>query len=371
MNVPVKDGASIKRAETTGSKPEEGVTSQLRDDIGQIRAEMGGTIEELHGRLNPAVLKEQALDQFREAKEAIKAEMKAEFLEAASSLKAEVKAEIVEVKSRIREEFQEAKAAVREATIGKVEDMVQNAQGAIRDASGSVVGTIRANPIPAALAGVGMAWLVISARSQAARRSRVVIGNERGMDRNGHGSNLVHHASDVLGDALRNVGDTAGKAGQTFQRAAGRVAHQAGALAQQAEATAVAATQATGGAIGTLAHQTQDAAVQLAQGAKREAMRLETTLERTYGDNPLAVGAAILAVGTAIGLAIPITRREEDAIGPARDQVFGKAEEMAHRALEKFQDVAHHLGEGGTPGGQSDATYGATKANRSATAPSR
>ena len=106
--------------------------SKLRESIAHTRAEMGGTIQELHGRLNPALLKEQAMDQFHEAKESVKAEVKAEFHSAASSLRAEVKAELDDAKSKIREEFMEAKAAVREATIGKVENMVHSAQDTVR-----------------------------------------------------------------------------------------------------------------------------------------------------------------------------------------------------------------------------------------------
>ena len=53
-----------------------------RAQIARTRDEMGATIEELHGRLNPVVLKEQALEQFHEATETVKEELQLRLKEA-------------------------------------------------------------------------------------------------------------------------------------------------------------------------------------------------------------------------------------------------------------------------------------------------
>ena len=59
-----------------------------------------------------------------------------------------------------------AKETVRDATVGKVEEMAQSARGALDDVSttayearNGIIDTIRQNPIPAAMAGIGLAWL--------------------------------------------------------------------------------------------------------------------------------------------------------------------------------------------------------------------
>ncbi len=328
-------------------------TSHLRESIAQTRADLGGTIEALHGRLNPAVLKEQALDQFHQAKESVKAELKAELQGAAAAIRAEAKAELADAKSKIQDSLLEAKNAVREATIGKVETMVHNAQDTVRDTGSSLVETIKANPIPAVLAGVGLAWLFMGARSDSTRRTRGM--NQ--MPRPGE-IGVFDGSTDrgVVGAAVRHVGDAASSVAHTVQRTAGSVAHGASDLAHGAASTASAATHAVGEKLGQAAHSTQDAAMSLAHGtqdlaaglahgAQDQAMRLGRRAETTYHENPLAVGAAVLALGTAVGLAVPITHREEEWMGEVRDQVMGKAQEFAHGALDKVQDAAKHVAE--------------------------
>ena len=46
--------------------------------------------------------------------------------------------------------------------------------------------------------------------------------------------------------------------------------------------------------------------------------------------NPLAVGAVAMAVGAAVGLALPETRREQELMGDARDRVVDNAKSMAN-----------------------------------------
>jgi hypothetical protein len=64
-----------------------------------------------------------------------------------------------------------AKETVREATVGKVEDMantagalVSDAGDTVREAGSGIVDTITRNPIPAAMVGVGLGWLALSRR---------------------------------------------------------------------------------------------------------------------------------------------------------------------------------------------------------------
>ncbi|MEO6576601.1 MAG: hypothetical protein ABIP89_22325, partial [Polyangiaceae bacterium] len=55
-----------------------------------------------------------------------------------------------------------------------------------------------------------------------------------------------------------------------------------------------------------------------------------------------------LAVGTAVGLAIPSTRREDEWMGDVRDNVLGKAQDYAQGALDRVEDVAKHVAEDAT-----------------------
>jgi len=57
-------------------------------------------------------------------------------------------------------------------------------------------------------------------------------------------------------------------------------------------------------------------------------------------ENPLAVGAASLALGAAIGLAIPETQRENQLLGEARDSVMDKTMGTAQDTMQKVGTIA-------------------------------
>src|SRR5215211_6635801 len=60
---------------------------------------------------------------------------------------------------------EDIKDGIREATIGRVEEMAQEVGDKLNDVSYGFVGAIRENPLPAAMAGIGLAWLFMSRKS--------------------------------------------------------------------------------------------------------------------------------------------------------------------------------------------------------------
>ena len=55
----------------------------------------------------------------------------------------------------------EARDKIREATVGRVERIVDDAGQTATQTGNNLVSTIRQNPVPAALAGIGIGWLVM------------------------------------------------------------------------------------------------------------------------------------------------------------------------------------------------------------------
>jgi hypothetical protein len=269
---------------------------------------MGDTIEEIHGRLNPTVLKEEALEQFQEAKTKLKAELG----EAREAFKTEVRSELTQ-----------AKEALREATIGKVEHMVHNAQDTVKETGHSLVDAIKENPIPAALTGVGLAWLFLGTRSGSA-------GRRQG---NGAGSGRPSGTGGTRPSVSDKIGETASDIAHTAQTATGDAIQGATEMAHQVKTT-----------IGETAHRAGEAAEHLATEAGKQGKRLGAKLQGTFRDNPLAVGVAVMAAGTAVALAIPISNKEKQLMGETQGKFMQKAEKFAHGALEKADDATEELG---------------------------
>ncbi|HEX5579426.1 MAG TPA: DUF3618 domain-containing protein, partial [Candidatus Limnocylindria bacterium] len=130
----------------------------------------------------------------------------------------------------------QAKDNVREATIGRLEDTT-------RGLSEMVFETIKRNPIPTAMAGVGLAMLWRN-RSQQTNGDRLHPNAYPGMPStsyfNSQGQDLGSKVGDAaarVGDAASTVGDGVGGAVSSLadgaQQATGEIAERAGATAQQ------------------------------------------------------------------------------------------------------------------------------------------
>jgi len=87
---------------------------------------------------------------------------------------------------------------------------------------------------------------------------------------------------------------------------------------------------------GAVADRTQDAAATVARQTRHQVRRLEDR----FHENPLAVGAAALAIGAAVGLALPHTAKEDELMGSARDSLMDQARATTDDAINKVKHVA-------------------------------
>ena len=232
-------------------------TEAIRNDIEQTRAQMSGTIDEIQERLSPTRL------------------------------------------------MNEAKETVRDATVGKVTGMMNNAG---RSAEG-IVDRIREHPVSAAMIGLGAWWLINklpagdSGTSSYARR----YGNY-GSDRD----------RNYGGDRDRNYGSDYDTRDEQYGWS------QQGGDARGVREMAHDATE-------TISDYTSRGQQRMSEMTQRA----ESQFNRWMRENPLAVGAAAIAVGAAIGMAIPETDRENELIGETRDRLVDKAQEMASEKVEQ------------------------------------
>lgn len=236
-----------------------------RAEIERTRADMSETVDAIQERLSPDTLKEQAKDR------------------------------------------------VKEATVGKAQE-----------AGSGIVGTIRQNPVPAALTGIGLGWLLVSARRQSA-------GQEARLYR--------RPAYDATYDYPPRYEESV-SSGASPGQALGRARDSVGETASQAQDKASQAVSQAQDKAGQVAVRTQDRVSQLGNQARYQARRASGGFQRMLQENPLAVGALAAGVGAAVGLAIPETAKEHEVMGEARDTLVEKAQEKAQDAQQKVQRVA-------------------------------
>lgn len=204
----------------------------IRRDIEQTRARMGETIETLGDRLNPSRLRQQVKDN------------------------------------------------VREATIGRMKTMADNARNRMTQGGRGLVETVKENPIPAAMIVGGLGWLLFGSRRQESAES-----------------------PEPPGMARRAAGST--------QAAAHRVAESTGAAA----------------------HRVADRSQVVAQ-------RVTRRVSETYDESPLILGAFAAAAGLAIGMSVPASRREAALMGAKRDELVERAKERVQDTAERAKHAA-------------------------------
>ena len=92
--------------------------------------------------------------------------------------------------------------------------------------------------------------------------------------------------------------------------------------------------------VGTLSGQVQVAAGNLGSQVKTQAQAGAGWFGTTLQENPLVIGAMALVAGLGLGLAVPETSYENQALGKTRDQLFDKATEAATDLTQKVTVVA-------------------------------
>jgi hypothetical protein len=265
------------------------------------------------------------------------------------------------------------KQNLHDATIGKAEHMARVAVDRVDDTRHSIMDNVRENPIPAALVGIGLGWLYLNSRrdhhdssSRDFRYDREYAAYRRGYSPYERGFTTEFGRSGVADgepgrpdygedrgaldraeDMGERVRERAGEAASHARERAGELAHRAQErvteIANDVRDTAHEITDRTQEVIGTGASRARSVASDLAWQTRRGGHRVEDRLEHALRDSPLAVGAAAVAIGLAVGLSAPATRRESEMMGEKRDEMLDRAKDKTRAVSHRARDVASHM----------------------------
>lgn len=234
---------------------------------------------------------------------------------------AETRGEISETIEAIQERLQpanlaaQARESVREKATEKVRQMSDTAGKAADQVMGSsFVETVRANPVPAALIGIGAAWMLFNRRSS----------------RDTRGDSWSRGAYEPYGR-----GAYGGPLGREYTGNYGAVG-TSGTVADEREDL----TSRVQGYASDATARAQEFTADMRDSARRTSRRAQVRFEDVLRNNPLALGAAAALVGAVVGMSVPATETENELMGDARDSVVDRARNLASDAAGRVSDAA-------------------------------
>src|SRR5690349_5407531 len=213
-----------------------------------------------------------------------------------------------------------------------------------------------ANPLPVALIGAGIAWLMLSGGRQQSRAASINRAAETAIDRARRtmneagaqvgefaekasarakdiGQDLSHRASDWVADSKGRVTD----AGEQFRDSTDATRRSA---AQSAYQTAASSASE---AYGRVADQTRDASSTMANtvsGVGQRAAVVSRDFLQFCRTQPLVLAGLGMALGAVVGALIPPTETEDQLMGQTSDRLKDQAADVAQDQYERAKDIA-------------------------------
>lgn len=235
---------------------------------------------------------------------------------------------------------------------------------------------VKANPIPMALMGVSLAWLMTGQRKQwtSADKARdagqyplATISGEirRTGSMQEEGGMSYSHFTDAAGSRFKALTDTVGKRAGYFIDESGRsyrgfadaagnrvtsIKDEAGTMLDDASGWISDTWQQVSDTAHDLSDKVADKARQFSDssasadgGFRDQTTKLNETILAHFRDQPLVGGALAFAVGAAIGAALPPTHVEDSVAGETAESVKDSISDKAEAILEKGREAASDI----------------------------
>jgi len=360
-------------ATDTDATPE---TAEIRAEIEQKRADISETIDEITARLTPGNLVSQATDTVKDtARDTMQrvSETAADTARRVASTATETANQVADSSRRVgrtavyqvREHPWSAGALLAGIGAAAWWMMSRRSDGGVEEwdvddyteeslyydddqfnaeRGNRFVNVVRDNPVPIALTTIGIGWWMWNQRGGSRRASYgsgypVSSFDSTWETRNEYGSAGADAGAYRRFDSDRGVW----VGGEEGEGTTDRVKNAVSDASERARDTLSNATERAREAVGDVSGKTRAAANraqrQIGQYSRQATSQLQYWMER----NPLAVGAVAMAVGAAVGLALPETRREQELMGDARDRVVDNAKAMANNAVDRATEAAQNL----------------------------
>jgi hypothetical protein len=186
------------------------------------------------------------------------------------------------------------------------------------------------NPVPVTLMGAGLAWLMMASR----RPGRHRIGSGQSF-----GQAAGERAASVR-DSMSEMGERTSAAASEFSDAVSETASGWAESARSAASDFSTRTRETSSRIQDRAGSAAASVAQSASGMRASAGAASRNIADFFQEQPLVLAGLGLALGAAIGAALPSTRTEDELMGETSDTLKERVTATAEEQLDKGKAVA-------------------------------
>jgi ElaB/YqjD/DUF883 family membrane-anchored ribosome-binding protein len=227
------------------------------------------------------------------------------------------------------------------------------------------------NPLPLALVGAGIAWLMISDGMQNrngsyASPSRRTAGGTGITDRLGDG---IASSGTSVSDAAEYARSAARGAGSTIKDTATHVSDPASSVleygretassladtAQSAYAKTKEAVSVASDSVTSTANSAWEKTTQFTQNATDTIKETGSSIGRMTQEQPLLAAGVGFALGMALGAILPVSETENQLLGEQSDAIKQKTSELAGEGYEKAKAVVQRSYEAATDAATDEA----------------
>ena len=187
-------------------------------------------------------------------------------------------------------------------------DYLRNSGG--REFVSNLGGSVKNNPIPVALMGIGVAWLMATGN----RKPGYAYAPPEGMHSESSGPGMMQRASEGMSSAKDRLSQT----GHSARERIGQIGQ---------------GTRERVGQIGQTARNQMER-------VRYRAERMRTGYDSIVQEQPLVLGAIGFAIGALMAAGLPRTRHEDELMGEASDRLTERAKETGKEQLDKVKQVA-------------------------------
>lgn len=237
--------------------------------------------------------------------------------------------------------------------------------------------TVRDNPMPVALVGVGLAWLMMSGRNsdgraRQRRQNAVYYAGDYDTRHFDDSEADAEYAGTFRGDFSSSdtsegsqegtMQKASAKAGEASQRVKGKASELSGKASELGEKASGFASRITGKAsemtgrardamsgardrMSESANSGRSRMGDMSQRSQQQFYQAKSRVNNMLEEQPLAIGALGIAIGAMLGAALPATRREDEMLGRKRDDLLENAKATGREQAEHLKESAKRVAE--------------------------